>query len=433
MIFMDLAAYRHRFVSPQQALSEFALIRHFEPAYLARQFSRQPRILVIEQALSLSQAEFDHVQTLSDFLIVRGALNAEGGLNLSQVAQSLGCLLVLGDVSARHLTTAQGAITIEGKLELQRYLHLPKQLSEPVELRVSQRLLVPVYLQENPAMKLHADEFICPYRYQTDDGLANWPSSYFADTSRQQIINPDGLVSHILSEVQKPPELQSNFDWIAHYDFNPRRYPAAETQLVSNAPPQHRAQLPIQLGQTLAPAQAARLHSLEFSDVYAQYLPDWLNTCRNLQQLKLDNCFSYLQHLPDLSALIDLRCLEINGSNPDLQRHPVSATRFVRELMQMRLGRLEYLSINFWNATPAFFANAQSNTRAALNAEDLHGIANFQHLKVINFYGNGLSDLPEEFYTLKHLRYIRILDQLSPACQQRLSQRYAHQAVLQLA
>lgn len=430
---MELAAFRHRFVSPQQALAEFALIRHFEPAYLAWQFTQSPRILVIEQALTLSQSELDALQTLSSFLILHGDLRAQAGLNLAQSGQALSSLLVLGDVCARHLNSGQCAITIVGKLELQRYLYMPRQLARPAELRVGGRLLVPVYLQENPTLKLHAAEFICPYRYQTDDGLANWPSSYFADTSRQHLIDPEGLVSHILSEVQKPPELQSNFDWIAHYDFNPRRYPEAETQLLSNDPPLHRAQLQQHLGDNLTATQAGRLHSLEFSDVYAQYLPDWLSACHNLQQLKLDNCFSYLQHLPDLSNLVNLRCLEINGSNPDLQRHPVSATRFVRELMQMRLDRLEYLSINFWNATPAYFANAQSNTRAALHAEDLCGIANFRHLKVLNFYGNGLTDLPSEFHSLKHLRYIRLVDPLSIECQRRLNKRYADQAVLQLA
>ncbi len=430
---MDLSAPPHRYLTPQQAMQEFALVSHFEPGLLVAHLKLTRRILVIERELQLTSAQTQNLLQTQQFVIVVGDFLSETGINLSQASNRLSALLVIGNMRANYLNPGQGLLSITGNLELQRYLHSPRQVQPGLNLQVAKRLLTPVYLQENVDTNLVAGEFICPYRYHADDGLSNWPSIYFSDAQRQTVGDCEGLVSHILQEVRKPPELQANFDWVAHYDFNPKRYPKEQSLLLSNAAPCHPAELSEQFWPQPSPLQLQRLHTLELSELYTEYLPDWLMQCFNLQQLKLDNCFSYLHELPDLSALRQLRCLEINGSNPDLQRHPVCAQRFVRALMQMELPALEYLSINFWNATPGHYAHGQENSRPALNAQDLIGIGKFRQLKVINFYGNGLSDLPLDFYELQQLRYIRIVDQLTPSCRIKLTAQFSSPTQLLIA
>lgn len=426
---MNFSIFHHEFLTPQQAKTEFDLNQYFHPDFLRRYLSKDQRILVLREDVALASFDGEDLAGDADFVIFQGNLTVKQSIDVSHSDYDILGFLVLGDLKAASLTAGDTFITIKGQAELQRYLYCPRPPYESGEFRVDGKFSVPVYLQEDYNPNLIAPRFECPHQYSIENDIEAWPEEFYDDETKANIKDVEGLVDFILQDTQRPPEQRYFFDWIAAYDLNRKQFHEAERQTITQGYCDDKNIIANLAEDWLAPRLAEDLKWLEIADIRIQQLPAQIADCYKLQQIKFDNCFSHLQQLPDLSGLKALRKLEINGGNQDSTRHPVSATQHLKTLLSYDFPRLDYLSINFWNAATARLANGEINQRPALQASDLTGIGKFQRLKVVSLYGNGLRELPDEFYTLKELRYIRIIDAaLSEACIERLQQHFDGQA-----
>ncbi len=425
---MEFALYKHNFLTAHQAKAEFNLDQFFHSAFLEKYLTQESRILVIRQSIELDIFDGADLAGDADFVIIEGNLTVARWIDVSHSEYDILGFFVTGNLSAASLTAGDTYITVAGDVSLERYLYCPRPPYDAGELLVRGKLNVPVYLQEDYNPNVAAGEFNCAQRYTIDNDIDVWPEQFYLDSDKQQIDQVDDLVDFILRDKLLPPEQRYFYDWIAVYDLNRHHFNENQRYLITQRYSDEKNVLPGLAPDWLAPRWHEELKALEISDIRIQHLPADISLCTNLEQIKLDNCFSHLQKLPNLLNLKKLRKLEINGSNQDLQLHPASCVSHLRQILSQDFPELDYLSINFWNAAGARWQNGQANQRPALQADDLQGIGRYTQLKVVNFYGNGLSDLPEEFYQLPQLRYIRIIDDLSETCISRLHQQFARQA-----
>ena len=171
-------------------------------------------------------------------------------------------------------------------------------------------------------------------------------------------------------------------------------------------------------------------------------IPDSILQLKNLEELNLDSSLSYLDELPDLSGLKKLKVLHADGQRSNSTR-PMPKQSLLKsffnitsleELYIDRYGKEEEAFIkqdqfaeiekNLAHDPERFkaFADAVSTivpnmiygdgrkgiVRHELTAAHLEGISKLKNLKVLDLSFNGLTSLPEEILTMKHLQFLNV-------------------------
>lgn len=171
-------------------------------------------------------------------------------------------------------------------------------------------------------------------------------------------------------------------------------------------------------------------------------IPDSILQLKDLEELYLDASLSYLDELPDLSGLKKLKVLHANGQRSHSTR-PVPKQSLLKsffdissleELYIDRYGKVEEAFVkqdqfaeiekNLAHDPERFkaFADAVSTIvpnmmygdgrkgiiRHELTAAHLEGISNLKNLKVLDLSFNGLTTVPEELLTMKHLQFLNL-------------------------
>lgn len=170
-------------------------------------------------------------------------------------------------------------------------------------------------------------------------------------------------------------------------------------------------------------------------------IPDSILDLQNLEELNLNSSLCYLNSLPDLSQLKNLKTLHANGlisytTRPTpkqtllrsfftiaglevlhLDRHGERKEKFIKmndfEEMEKNLAhdpeRLAELAAKVSRAPNIVHGDGKKGTlREALKPEHLEGISQMQNLKMLDLSFNGLTSLPEEIFALKDLQFLNL-------------------------
>lgn len=177
-------------------------------------------------------------------------------------------------------------------------------------------------------------------------------------------------------------------------------------------------------------------------------IPGSLLELQNLEELNLDASLCYLNALPDLSKLKNLKILHAGGliaytTRPVpkqsllksfftitslealyIDRHGEQKEKFIKmeEFAEMEKNlahdpqRLAELNAKLTRAPNIVYGDGKKGTiREALKAEHLEGISNLVNLKVLDLSFNGLTGLPEEIFALKNLQSLNCQHNKLPA------------------
>lgn len=184
-------------------------------------------------------------------------------------------------------------------------------------------------------------------------------------------------------------------------------------------------------------------------------IPESFPELHNLQELDLNGSLCYLNALPALSKLKNLKVLHVSGltnhtTSPaakqsllrsffaitslevlHIDRYGERKEKFIKmnefEEMQKNLAhdpeQLAELNAKLTRVPNIVYGDGKKGTlREALKAEQLQGISNLQNLKVLDLSFNGLTSLPEEIFALKGLRSLDLqYNRLSAAEQLKIS------------
>ncbi|SEW34567.1 Leucine rich repeat-containing protein [Chitinophaga sp. YR573] len=177
-------------------------------------------------------------------------------------------------------------------------------------------------------------------------------------------------------------------------------------------------------------------------------IPDNILQLENLEELNLDASLCYLDELPDLSKLKNLKTLHADGLISFLTR-PCPKQSLLKSFFQINSLEILYLD-RHGKRREAFikkdqFAEIEKNlahdperfkdftsrlniisghmwgdgmegiVRENLQAVHLEGISNLRDLKVLDLSFNKLDSLPEEIFTLKHLQFLDLRYNRLPA------------------
>lgn len=170
-------------------------------------------------------------------------------------------------------------------------------------------------------------------------------------------------------------------------------------------------------------------------------IPDNILELQNLEELNLDASLCYLNSIPDLSKLKNLKTLHADGlisytTRPTpkqnllksffqltglealyLDRHGERKEKFIKmndfEEMEKNLAhdpeRLAELAAKLSRAPNIVYGDGKKGTlREALKPEHLEGISQLQNLKMLDLSFNGLTSLPEEIFALKNLQFLNL-------------------------
>lgn len=137
-------------------------------------------------------------------------------------------------------------------------------------------------------------------------------------------------------------------------------------------------------------------------------IPDSLLNLKNLEELQLDSAMSYIDKLPDLSQLPNLKILRANGRS-FLTKHPVPSISLLPQLLKAT--QVEVLNISYWG-------HKYKETKLVRDVPESHvydNLRNFDNLKMLILKDNSLTTLPKslENHTLEYidLSYNRISEQ----------------------
>lgn len=181
------------------------------------------------------------------------------------------------------------------------------------------------------------------------------------------------------------------------------------------------------------------LKRLSMNQNSIRQIPAALTTLKQLEELYLDSALSYINELPDLSGLTKLRIIHASGIYND-----ASSPLVKQELLKgfFRITSLEELKIDLYRrwlqdldkdafediaknlahdpvrlqeikdlqASKADFGDGRmvGHLRKPLTAEHLEGIGALQQLRILDLSDNMLSALPEDLYSLPHLRSLNL-------------------------
>lgn len=170
-------------------------------------------------------------------------------------------------------------------------------------------------------------------------------------------------------------------------------------------------------------------------------IPDSILNLQNLEVLDLNSSLCYLNSVPDLSKLKNLKTLYANGlisytTRPTpkqsllksffqltglealhLDRHGERKEKFIKmndfEEMEKNLAhdpeRLAELASKVSRAPNIVYGDGKKGTlREALKPGHLEGISQLQNLKMLDLSFNGLTNLPEEVFLLKNLQFLNL-------------------------
>lgn len=191
----------------------------------------------------------------------------------------------------------------------------------------------------------------------------------------------------------------------------------------------------------LAVTQLSGLKRLLMGSNSILSIPDSILDLRNLEELNLDSSLCYLNSIPDLSKLKNLKTLHADGlisytTRPTpkqsllksffhltglealyLDRHGERKEKFIKmndfEEMEKNLAhdpeRLAELAAKLSRAPNIVYGDGKKGTlREALKPEHLEGISQLQNLKMLDLSFNGLTSLPEEIFALKSLQFLNL-------------------------
>ena len=196
--------------------------------------------------------------------------------------------------------------------------------------------------------------------------------------------------------------------------------------------------------------QLTGLKELDISGNSIKTIPESFLNLESLEVLKLNASLCYLNELPDLSKLKNLKTLHANGmtgfsTRPSpkqsllrsfftitslealyLDRHGVEKlvikAETFDELQQNLAHDPERLQayISLLPVDPTKRGDIRKGiVREALKAEHLAGISNLQNLKTLDLSFNDLTSLPEELFTLKKLKTLDLKNNRLPASEQK--------------
>jgi Leucine-rich repeat (LRR) protein len=181
-------------------------------------------------------------------------------------------------------------------------------------------------------------------------------------------------------------------------------------------------------------------------------IPESFLELQNLEELNLDASLGYLDELPDLSKLKNLKTLRANGligfgSIPYPKQSLLRSFFQITSLEALYIDRhgkrkegfiskelLAEIEQNLAHDPERFKAYTAGLTvkpnqfkgdgwtgiiQEALKAEHLEGISNLQHLKVLDLSCNGLTSLPKEMAALKNLKELNLCNNSIPATEQK--------------
>ena len=170
-------------------------------------------------------------------------------------------------------------------------------------------------------------------------------------------------------------------------------------------------------------------------------IPDSMLNLQNLEELNLDASLCYINSIPDLSKLKNLKTLHADGlisytTRPtpkqnllksffqltglealSFDRHGERKEKFIKmndfEQMEKNLAhdpeRLAELAAKLSRAPNIVYGDGKKGTlREALKPEHLEGISQLQNLKMLDLSFNGLTSLPEEIFALKNLQFLNL-------------------------
>ncbi|ACU63129.1 leucine-rich repeat domain-containing protein [Chitinophaga pinensis] len=168
-------------------------------------------------------------------------------------------------------------------------------------------------------------------------------------------------------------------------------------------------------------------------------IPESFFKLQQLEELDLDASLCYLNEIPDLSRLKNLKTLHANGlisytTRPSPKQHLLKSFFAITTLEALYIDRhgerkeafikqdaFKEIEENLSHDPERFQEFADKLTivpnmvwgdgrkgivREALTVEHLAGISNLQQLKMLDLSFNGLTSVPDELFTLKHLQYL---------------------------
>jgi tetratricopeptide (TPR) repeat protein len=189
----------------------------------------------------------------------------------------------------------------------------------------------------------------------------------------------------------------------------------------------------------VAIAQLSGLKRLFMGYNSLKAIPESVLNLHNLEELGLDASLSYLNELPDLTKLKNLKIIHAHGLVPHLtcpvpkqsllqsffqitqlealyiDRHGKREEAFIKkhELAKIEQNlahdpeRFQELTARLTDEPNEYWGDGKKGiVRDALKTEHLEGISNLQHLKVLDLSFNDLTSLPEEVLTLKNLQFL---------------------------
>ena len=421
---MTLQDLTHTLLTGEEAEASYRLSDYIN-AYTPENGRLPQQCMLIKGDVELTQLHSQDVSATAYYLIIEGNLLVKGAIEILSAEDGLDGLLVTGNVQADTLTMGDTHIVILGDLHLSSYLHTPQPDYESGEMYVAGKSQIPCIVQEdsNPELrfaKLSNKAWVTP-----EDSLHEWPQEFFDSEEKNYVSDIADLVAHIVQEVNKDPSEQRNYDWFKHLQFNPQRYTSAEKC-------SWEAWLQGALSEITEPPfgiDLAELKSICLRDLPLKQFPELVLKCHNLEQISLDNCFTYLPDIPDLSALTALRRLRLSGSYDRLSKHAPAPANTVQHFMQMPFTALDFLEIDYWHAIPDDKRPGKFKRRAML-AEDLQGIGRFQQLRGIAFYNNGLTDLPEDFFELQQLKFIRLVEDIDSKLKRKIKKKFPNTKIV---
>ncbi len=411
---MNIEAFKHKLLSAEEANARFKLSEYIN-AYSPENDRLPVEFLLIEGDVDVAGLSTDDVSDYAPYLIIDGNLKVSGAIEIFSAEGGLDGLMVTGDLHANTLTMGDTYIVVLGSMQIDAYLHTPEPDYESGELYVRGPCQIPFIVQEADNPELNLPNLSSRAWVTPENTLHTWPAKFFGGSKKNYVDDIAGLVAHIDADMRKPPEEQSHFDWWKHLGFNPKRYGPSEK--LHRAAWLHGAQT--EIDEPPFGCSLAQLKSIEICDMPLVRFPAVVLGSASLEELNLDNCFTNTQEFPDLSGLQQLRRLRLCGNVDKSGQHAPAQPETVRRFLQMPFVALDFLELDYWHAS----ADGKW-ARRALCAEDLQGIGQHQHLRGVAFYNNGLTDLPDDFFDLKELRFLRLIENISPKLKKKIKQKF---------
>ena len=136
-----------------------------------------------------------------------------------------------------------------------------------------------------------------------------------------------------------------------------------------------------------------KLKKLNIGNNSWRTIPDSISNLQNLEEMQLDCALSYLDTLPDLSALPKLKTLRANG-NVWHSKHPFPKQSLLPQILKAT--QVEVLDISKWGER----VRQAKVVRPQLDMELFTGLKTFKNLQILSLSGHTFESLPKVLKSL---------------------------------